>query len=224
MNDIITTACRFVTSSIGRKILVALTGSCLLLFLVGHLAGNMTIYGGDACSGGTSWIDYYAVGLHSMPAWLLWSIRLGLLAVALIHIVLTLVLKYENYNARTHYQKEGTLKATLSSRTMVITGVMIFCFLIFHLLQLTVNGDPKNCYEHIRMAFTSNPWCPIFYIVAICCLFMHVRHGVQSVLQTFGLATRKVRPLYNIIAILFGIVVCGGFISIPVAFMTGLLH
>ena len=62
----------------------------------------------DVAEGETSWINYYATGLHSMPAWLLWSIRLGLLAVALVHIVLTLVLKYENYNARTHYQKENT--------------------------------------------------------------------------------------------------------------------
>lgn len=223
MNDIITTACKFVTSSIGRKIIVALTGTCLLLFLMGHLAGNMTIYGGDAANGGTSWIDYYAMGLHSMPAWLLWAIRLGLLAVALIHIVFTLVLKYENYHARTHYQMEGTMKATISSRTMVLTGIMILCFLVFHLLQLTVNGDPSNCYEHVIMAFT-NPWCSLFYIVAICCLFMHVRHGVQSIMQTLGLSTRKVRPFYNLVAILFGVVVCGGFISIPVAVLTGILH
>lgn len=224
MNDIITTACKFVTSSIGRKILVALTGACLLLFLVGHLAGNMTIYGGDGSNAADpSWINAYATGLHAMPAWLLWAIRLGLLVVLLIHVVLTLVLKYENYNARTHYQKEGTLKATLSSRTMVITGCMIFCFLVFHLWQLTFNGDPANCYEHIIAAF-SNPWCSLFYIVAICCLFMHVRHGVQSVMQTLGLSTRKVRPLYNIVAVLFGIVVCGGFISIPVAVLTGFLH
>ncbi|MBE6418718.1 MAG: succinate dehydrogenase cytochrome b subunit [Akkermansiaceae bacterium] len=222
MNDIITTACKFVTSSIGRKILVALTGSCLLLFLVGHLAGNMTIFGGNVAEGETSWINYYATGLHSMPAWLLWSIRLGLLAVALVHIVLTLVLKYENYNARTHYQKEGTLKATLSSRTMVITGIMILCFAVFHLWQLTFNGDPHDCYNHIIAAF-QDPLCSIFYIVAICCLFMHVRHGLQSVLQTLGLATRKVRPLYNIIAVLFGLVVCGGFIAIPVCVMLGIL-
>ena len=222
MNDIITTACKFVTSSIGRKILVALTGACLLLFLVGHLAGNMTIYGGDACCGGSSWIDTYAQYLHSMPAWLLWAIRLGLLAVAVVHIVLTLALKYENYNARTHYQKEGTLKATLSSRCMVVTGVMILCFLVFHLWQLTFNGNPAHCYEHIIKAF-SDPVCSIAYIIAICCLFMHVRHGVQSVLQTLGLATRKVRPLYNIIAILFGLAVCGGFISIPLAVLTGIL-
>ena len=224
MNDIITTACKFVTSSIGRKILVALTGACLLLFLVGHLAGNMTIYGGDGANpADPSWINAYATGLHAMPAWLLWAIRLGLLVVLLIHVVLTLVLKYENYNARTHYRKEGTLKATLSSRTMVITGLMVFCFLVFHLWQLTFNGDPANCYDHIIAAF-SNPWCSLFYIVAICCLFMHVRHGVQSVLQTLGLSTRKVRPLYNIIAVLFGIVVCGGFISIPVAVMLNILH
>ena len=222
MNDIITTACKFVTSSIGRKILVALTGACLLLFLVGHLAGNMTIYGGDACCGGASWIDTYAKSLHTMPAWLLWAIRLGLLAVAVVHIVLTLALKYENYNARTHYQKEGTLKATLSSRYMVLTGVMILCFLVFHLWQLTINGDPNTCYEHIVAVF-SDPVCSIFYIIAICCLFMHVRHGVQSIMQTLGLATRKVRPLYNIIAVLFALVVCGGFISIPVAVLTGIL-
>ena len=222
MNDIITTASKFVTSSIGRKILVALTGACLLLFLVGHLAGNMTIYGGDACCGGFSWIDLYAQGLHSMPAWLLWSIRLGLLAVAVVHIVLTLALKYENYNARTHYQKENTLKATLSSRCMVVTGVMILCFLVFHLWQLTFNGDPAHCYEHIVNAF-SDPVCSLSYIIAICCLFRHVRHGVQSVLQTLGLATRKVRPLYNLIAIAFALVVCGGFISIPLAVLTGIL-
>lgn len=221
MNDIITTACKFVTSSIGRKILVALTGSCLLLFLVGHLAGNMTIWGTTA--EGESWINSYATGLHAMPAWLLWTIRLGLLAILLIHVVLTLVLKVENYNARTHYQKEGTLKATLSSRTMVITGCMIFFFLLFHLWQLTVNGDPHDCYGHIIAAF-SNPWCALFYIVAICCLFMHVRHGFQSVFQTLGLNTRKIRPLYNLLAIAFGIVVCGAFISIPVAVLTGILH
>ena len=157
-----------------------------------------------------------------MPAWLLWAIRLGLAAVLLIHVVFTLVLKIENVNARTQYQKEGTLKATLASRTMVLTGIMIFCFLLFHLWQLTVNGDPSDCYGHIVAAF-SNVWCSVFYIVAICCLFMHVRHGLQSVFQTLGLSTRKVRPLYNIISVLFGLVVCGAFISIPVAVLCGIL-
>ena len=99
---------------------------------------------------------------------------------------------------------------------------MVLCFIVFHLWQLTFNGDPSDCYNHIIAAF-SNGWCSLFYIVAISCLFMHVRHGVQSVLQTLGLATRKVRPLYNLVAVLFALVVCGGFISIPVCVMLGIL-
>ncbi|MFI3243421.1 MAG: succinate dehydrogenase cytochrome b subunit [Akkermansia sp.] len=220
MKDIINTASQFVTSSVGRKILVALTGACLLLFLVGHLAGNMTVYA--STEAGDPWINYYAQGLHAMPAWLLWSIRLGLLAVALVHMGFTLMLKYENVNARLNYQKEGTLKATLSSRSMVLTGVMIACFLVFHLWQLTINGDPADCKGHIVHAF-SNPVCAIFYIAAICCLFMHVRHGFQSIFQTLGLATRKIRPLYDLAGIAFGVVVCGLYISIPVGVMIGFI-
>lgn len=222
MKDIITIACQFVTSSVGRKILVAITGACLLLFLVGHLAGNMTIYGGLGGGNETSWINVYAQGLHAMPTWMLYSIRLGLLVVLLIHLALTVALKIENVNARTNYQKEATLKATISSRTMVLTGTMVFCFMVFHLWQLTYNGDPANCYALIVQAFI-NPWCSLFYVVAICCLFMHIRHGFQSVFQTFGLSTRKIRPLYDIASIGFGIVICGGFISIPVAVLTGII-
>ena len=223
MKDIITTICQFVTSSVGRKVIVALTGACLLLFLVGHLAGNMTIYGGLGGGNETSWINHYAQGLHAMPAWLLWAIRLGLLAVLLVHIGFTLVLKWENVNARTKYQKEGTLKATLASRTMVLTGVTIFCFMVFHLWQLTYNGDPANCYEHIVHAFI-NPWCSLFYIAAISCLFMHVRHGFQSVFQSIGLSTRKIRPIFDIAAIAFGLVICGGYISIPLAVLAGIIR
>lgn len=222
MNDIITTACKFVTSSIGRKILVALTGACLLLFLVGHLAGNMTIFGGDVAAGDRSWIEYYATGLHSMPAWLLWSIRLGLLAVAMVHIVLAIVLKIENKNARTPYQREGTLKATISSRSMIYTGLLVLVFIVIHLWQLTINGDPAHCYSHVLELFQQPVWA-IFYIVAILGLMMHVRHGFQSVLQTVGLSTRKVRPLYNLVSWAFAIIVCGAFILIPVCVMLGIL-
>ena len=233
MNAIVQTACKFVTSSIGRKILVALTGACLLLFLVGHLIGNLLIFGGP------EYINSYAFGLHSMPAWMLWGIRLGLLVVALVHIVYTIALKLENNGARQQYEYKSTITATLSSRAMIWTGLMILCFLIFHLLQYTVRvGIPEvlvplhptnpdsilvfDCYGMIVKGF-SNGWCSGFYIVAILFLFSHLRHGVQSVFQTLGLATRKVRSLWNIIAIAYAIVVCGGFISIPLAVLSGFL-
>ena len=233
MNAIVQTACKFVTSSIGRKILVAITGACLLLFLVGHLIGNLLIFGGP------EYINSYAFGLHSMPAWMLWGIRLGLLVVALVHIVYTITLKLENNGARQQYEYKSTITATLSSRAMIWTGLMILCFLIFHLLQYTVRVgipdthvplnpiDPDSlmvfdCYGMIIKGF-SNAWCSGFYIVAILFLFSHLRHGVQSVFQTLGLATRKVRTLWNIIAIAYAIVICGGFISIPLAVLSGIL-
>lgn len=225
MNAIVQTACKFVTSSIGRKILVAITGACLLAFLVGHLIGNLTIYGGP------EWINNYAHGLHTMPAWLLWSIRLGLLVIALIHVVYTLALKYENVNARRQYEYKATITATLSSRTMVLTGIMILCFAVFHLLQftarvnmvepLTASGE-LNFYQMIVSAFT-NGWCSLFYIIAIFCLASHVNHGVESLLQTLGLSTRKIRPLYKIVALAYAVIVCGGFITIPVAVLLGFL-
>lgn len=233
MNAIVQTACKFVTSSIGRKILVALTGACLLLFLVGHLIGNLLIYGGP------EYINSYAFGLHSMPAWMLLGIRLGLVVVALIHIVYTIALKLENNGARQQYEYKSTITATLSSRAMIWTGLMILCFLIFHLLQYTVRvGIPDiqvplypsnpdsifvfDCYGMIIKGF-SNVWCSGFYIVAILFLFSHLRHGVQSIFQTLGLATRKVRSLWNIVAIAYAVVICGGFISIPLAVLSGLL-
>ena len=118
------------------------------------------------------------------------------------------------------YFLEGEAADGILGRGKGDLAACLLCFAVFHLYQLTFNGDPEDCYNHIVRAF-QNPFCSIFYIIAILCLFMHVRHGVQSVLQTFGLATRKVRPLYNIIAILFGLIVCGGFIAIPVCVMTG---
>lgn len=220
MNAIVQTACKFVTSSIGRKIIVALTGACLLAFLVGHLIGNLTIYGGG------DWINSYAFGLHSMPSWMLWGIRLGLLVIALIHVVYTLTLKYENVTARKHYEYTNTIQATLSSRTMVLTGVMILCFVLFHLYQFPahveeVNGMP-DCASLIVNGF-ANPFCSAFYIIAIFCLSCHVNHGLESVLQTLGLSTRKVRPLYKVISLAYAVIVCGAFISIPVSVLLGII-
>ena len=110
MNSLVKTICTFVTSSIGRKIIVALTGLCLVLFLAGHLAGNLLIFGGP------EWINTYAHGLHSMPEAALWGIRAGLAVIFIIHVWLTIQLKLENHAAREPYVFKNTIKATLSSR------------------------------------------------------------------------------------------------------------
>ena len=107
MNALVKTICTFVTSSIGRKIIVALTGLCLVLFLAGHLAGNLLIFGGP------EWINTYAHGLHSMPEAALWGIRAGLAVIFIIHVWLTIQLKLENNAAREPYVFKNTIKATL---------------------------------------------------------------------------------------------------------------
>ena len=169
MNALVKTICTFVTSSIGRKIIVALTGLCLVLFLAGHLAGNLLIFGGP------EWINTYAHGLHSMPEAALWGIRAGLAVIFIIHIWLTIQLKLENHAAREPYVFKNTIKATLSSRYMIYTGLTILVFLIYHLYQYTlrVGYDPAqytafisdgkvetfDVYKMIVAGF-SNVWCP----------------------------------------------------------------
>lgn len=232
MNALVKTICTFVTSSIGRKIIVALTGLSLVVFLAGHLAGNLLIFGGP------EWINSYAYGLHSMPEVALWGIRLGLAVVFAIHVWLTIQLKLENSAAREPYVFKNTITATLSSRYMIYTGLTVLVFLIYHLYQYTlrVGYDPShymayiadgsvetfNVYQMIVDGF-SNVWCSAFYIIAVVMLFSHLRHGVQSIFQTVGLDSRKIRPVYNLIAIAYALVICAGFISIPVAVLLGIL-
>lgn len=238
MNELVKTACTFVTSSIGRKIIVALTGASLVLFLAGHLVGNLLIYGDP------SLINTYAHGLHSMPAAALWGIRIGLLVIFLIHVCLTIQLKLENKAARGNdpYQYQSTIAATISSRYMIYSGLTVLVFLVYHLLQYTVRAglDPANfvytfeathalagvetwdVHKMIVEGF-SNVWVSGFYILTVIMLFSHLRHGVQSIFQTLGLNSKKIRPFYNLLAICYAAVVCLGFISVPVAVLLGII-
>ena len=123
---------RFCRSSIGKKLLVALTGAAMMGFLIGHLSGNLLAYGGpDAIKG-------YAEWLHSLGK-LLWIARLGLIAAVVLHIVLTVQLVIENRMARdSAYAYNATVKASTASRTMIYSGAVILAFIVFHLGHFTV--------------------------------------------------------------------------------------
>jgi succinate dehydrogenase / fumarate reductase cytochrome b subunit len=172
-----------------------------------------------------------------MPEAALWGIRLGLGVIFLIHVWLTIQLKLENNAAREPYQFKNTIKATISSRYMIYTGLTVLVFLVFHLLQYTVRlgynpadytaviGNGIETFDVYKMIVTgfSNVWVSGFYILAILMLFSHLRHGVQSIFQTVGLDSRKIRPVYNFIAIAYGAVICLGFISVPVSVLLGII-
>ena len=231
MNPIVKSLCLFTKSSIGRKMIVAVTGVVLYLFLAGHMVGNMTLFlGQDA-------LNAYAHHLQSLPTAVLWLIRLCLLAFFATHIILTLQLKKENLAARQQYEYKNTLKATLSSRTMVLTGLLILCFVIFHLEHFTARIDlapvamttlpgvemPVPNVYHMVVSSFQKPLISGVYILGMLLIFSHLRHGVQSVFQTVGLSTKKIGVIWNIFAILYATVICLGYISIPVSVLLGLV-
>ena len=122
---------RLYRTSIGAKAVMAITGAMLFLFLIGHLAGNLLIFKGQDA------INSYAQGLQNLGAGL-WVIRLGLLAVFLLHIATAMRLHHGNREARpVAYYHEDTVKATWASRYMMMTGLVVLAFVIYHLLHFT---------------------------------------------------------------------------------------
>src|SRR4029077_4134275 len=142
-------------SSIGRKMVVAVTGVILILFVIGHLLGNLQIYLGP------EWINAYSQHLRDLGP-LLWLIRIILLVTVLLHIYFTILLAIENRRARPNaYKDRDYVKATWASRHMVVSGLVVLAFIIFHLLHFTARKfnpqfpllklDPLNRYDVFSM-------------------------------------------------------------------------
>ncbi|MDB2673990.1 succinate dehydrogenase cytochrome b subunit, partial [Akkermansiaceae bacterium] len=176
----------FVKSSIGRKIIVAVTGLALVLFLAGHLTGNLLIFAGrDA-------FNDYAQFLHEVFHGAgVWIARVGLLACFVAHIWFTVLLTKENKTARKKYANQATVQAPKSSLIMIWSGLTILAFVIFHLLHFTVKaGTDYASFMQVIVGF-SNPLVVIFYVIAMTLLCSHLSHGVASIFQTLGLRTKK---------------------------------
>lgn len=219
----------FYKSSIGKKIVVAVTGFFLILFVIGHIHGNLQIFlGPDA-------LNAYAKGLHDLGP-LLWVARIGLLAVFLVHIVATVQLTAENYKARGgRYEVYNTVQATKASRSMIISGLIILIFVIFHLLHFTFFAvdtsyadliDPEGRHDVFSMVVLGfqNPFISGFYIVALFLLFMHLSHGFGSIFQTLGFSNERLGLFFNRTGVVFAWVIFLAYISIPLSVLTGVLR
>lgn len=212
--------CRFWHSSVGKKIVVALTGLFLVLFLAGHLVGNLLIFQGSAD------FNEYAHFLHTMlHGWGIWIFRIMMLVALALHILATVQLVAANRAARTtRYQKDATMMASRSSRMMIWSGLTILVFFIFHILHYTVRVSPdlkELAAYHQNWAMTvkgfQNPLVSIFYIIAMALLCSHLSHGVGSIFQTLGLRTRKTAGAIDGLSKVYALVIFLGFISIPVS-------
>ena len=223
-------------STLGRKYLMALTGLALVFFVIGHLAGNLQIFGPPDL------INSYGEFLHSKPA-LLWGARLGLLATVAIHIWSAIALSKANKAARpVPYAEWNPTVASYASRTMLMSGLIVAAFIIYHLLHFTIQSPGINFtgtdfrdfsettqlggerHDVYRMMVTGfrNPLVSIFYIVSIGLLSLHLSHGVSAMFQSLGLKNRGSGPALDGAAKLFAGVVFVGYASIPVAVLLGL--
>jgi succinate dehydrogenase / fumarate reductase cytochrome b subunit len=220
--------CAFAKSSIGRKIIVAVTGLALVLFLAGHLTGNLLIFAGrDA-------FNDYAQFLHEVFHGAgVWIARIGLLACFVAHVWFTILLTRENKTARKKYAHQATVQAPKSSLIMIWSGLTILAFIIFHLLHFTVKAgtdyasfmqvmpDGSERHDAWKMVIVgfSNPLVAIFYIIAMTLLCSHLSHGVASIFQTLGLRSKKTAGPINVLSRIYAIVIYLGFISIPLAIL-----
>ena len=198
-------------SSVGKKLMMAVTGIGFLLFLSAHLIGNLTIYGGSEAFNG------YAERLHSLGA-LLTVFNLGLIVFAVIHISTGLVLFVQNLKARPkrYHRDQPAGGRTWSSVTMPYTGFLILSFVIFHLINFTfVDKSNFTIYEIVSSAFAS-PLYVAIYIFAVIIVALHVRHGLWSAFQTIGANHPKYMPAMMIASVLFGLVVGIGFGVLPI--------
>jgi len=198
-------------SSVGKKLLMALTGLAFIGFLAAHLAGNFAIYAGKAAFNG------YAEKLQSLGP-LLYVFRAGLIVFAVVHITTGLVLFLQNRKARpvsyTTYASAGG--RTLSSRTMPYTGLIILAFVVFHLFHFTfVDKTAATIFDLVTVAF-NRPGVTALYAVAMVIVALHVRHGFWSAFQTIGANHPKYMPTVSKLSIIAGAAVAAGFGLLPI--------
>jgi succinate dehydrogenase / fumarate reductase, cytochrome b subunit len=218
-------------SSLGKKYIMAVTGCALFVFVIGHLVGNLQIFMGPDV------LNHY--GHFLQTNWeIKWPARIGLLAMVVLHIISAVRLTAENRAARGQdYVAFKPVGSSYASRTMMMSGLIVAAFVIYHLLHYTVTTpainftgqdfatftDPQGRHDIFKMMIVgfSNPWVSLFYIVAMALLCLHLSHGVSSMFQSLGWKKNYYKPLLDNGARMVAILIFAGYVSIPIAVMLG---
>ncbi|MDJ0785660.1 MAG: succinate dehydrogenase cytochrome b subunit [Myxococcota bacterium] len=216
---------RLFGTSIGRKLVMAVTGVLLIGFLISHMLGNMTVFQGQES------MNYYAAWLKKHP--FLWVARAGLLTIFGLHVVTAISLAIENNAARPEgYRKKSAVAATLSSRYIVVSGLLVLAFLIYHLAHFTFGWvqpdlyhfvDEKARHDVYRMVVLGfqNPIVTGSYVAAMLLLGFHLHHGARSLVQTIGLNHESYNTLIRIGSNTLVAALVIGNCSIPLMILAG---
>jgi len=211
-------------STVGLKVIMAVTGAGLVAFAIGHLIGNLLIFGGSDA------INTYAKALHSAPLPLL-AARVGILALFVVHVTVALVLRRMSFITRpTRYLVTNVVQATLPSRTMLLAGVLLLVYLAIHLAHFVFGAmfvreadfSDQKVYTMVVTSF-QNRGISLIYIGAMACLALHLSHGIGSLLKSLGLNHKRYNVTVESLSYALAALIFLGYISIPAAVLTGVL-
>jgi len=217
------------SSVIGKKVVMAVTGAALVLFVIAHMLGNLKIFSGpeeiNAYSRFLREVGWPELGYGQ----LLWAVRTVLLVSAVLHITAAVQLTRMNWQARpVGYESKRNVETTWGAMTMRWGGVLLAVFIVFHLFHFTggmVGFEPGQfedlmVYQNVVAGFSVWP-IALFYIIAMGALALHLDHGIWSMLQTLGWVTigntKSLRTISRIVAL----IIFAGFISVPISVLAG---
>jgi len=218
-------------SSLGQKYIMAVTGFVLFLFVIAHLFGNLQIFLGREA------LNRYGHFLQSNPE-LIWPARVILLILVALHIWSAVELSLANKAARpVSYAKYQPVGSSYASRTMLMSGLIVFAFIIYHLLHFTAQVqylnltgqsfitfvDPERRHDIFKMMIVgfNNVWVSAFYVLSMGLLCLHLSHGTSSMFQSIGWKNQAYGPLLDRLARAAAFLIFVGYASIPVAVLLG---
>ncbi|MBT2400531.1 succinate dehydrogenase [Streptomyces sp. ISL-100] len=214
-------------STVGKKTVMAVSGLIMLMYLVAHMLGNLKIFFGSGE------FNAYAHWLRTMGEpllhyeWALWVVRVVLLAAVVLHGVAAYQLSRRDIKARPSKYVHKRRRASYATRTMQWGGIILALFIVWHLLDLTTltvneNAQPGRPYENVVATF-STWYGNVIYLVAMLAVGLHIRHGFWSAAQTLGVGNARRDRILKAVANGLALVLTAGFISVPVAVMTGVV-
>ena len=220
----------FWRSSIGGKVTMAVTGLMLFGFVVMHLLGNLQLFTG------ADKLNAYAKWLYDLGS-LLWVARIGLLAVFVLHVATAIRLSRANSAARpVAYQRPNTVQASMASRSMVLSGLSVFAFVVYHLLHFTfgvtnpdhhalkANGaGGHDVYAMVTESFNSWEIAGAYAAFQVV-LFLHLSHGMQSLAQTLGLQHKRYTPMIKTLSYVLALAIAGGNMLLALSVKLGLVE
>lgn len=223
---------RLYRSSIGAKLVVALTGILLFGFVIAHLLGNLQVFAGP------DKLNHYAQALRDLGP-LLWVARIGLIVLAIVHVATALRLAKQNEAARpVAYVKQASRQVRVQTKTMVMTGLVILAYVIYHLAHFTWGAIfsqyyaleeklPDGTVRHDVYAMLVSGfnvwWVSVSYIVAMGLLALHLCHGITSFFQTLGVHHAKYNGAIRLLGPALSTLIFVGYASIPAAVWIGIV-